>query len=71
MFALPVSCAAFVTDVSAQGENYDVLDILTHEDETDTFSRNVGNKQTYAVQQPRRAKISHTLTRKPEISQVR
>jgi hypothetical protein len=38
------------------------------EDGTDRLSRNVGNKlPIYAVQSPRRAQVSCTLRRKPEI----
>jgi hypothetical protein len=37
---------------------------LNFEDVTDTVSRNVGYKQTYAAQQPRRAKISAAPRRK-------
>ena len=41
--------------------------IFSTEHATNTLYGNTGNKATYAMQQPRRAKMSNTLQQKPQI----
>jgi hypothetical protein len=47
-----------------------ILDFFTHEDGTNSFSRNVDKQlPLHAAKQPRRAQLSYTSRRKPEITQ--
>jgi hypothetical protein len=69
----------FLTDVSGQRfgpifksqELHEDLDFLTREDGTGRLSRNVGKELSlYPVKYPRRAQVSFTSRRKPEIAQL-